>query len=91
MALETAARQPRSPVPWSARDWLASYLGLEPWQLEVVDVSSEEDAATYRTPDGRVMVVLTAIDRFQRRVWCRLGSSTAEAFIARDARISWEG
>ena len=90
MALEMVARLPRSAMPWSAREWLAAHLGLDPVELEVVDVSAEDDAATYRTPDGRVMVVVTAIDRVQRRIWCRIGLSTAEAYISRGSRISWD-
>jgi hypothetical protein len=53
-------------------------------------MSPEDDAATYRAPDGRVMVVVTAIDRVQRRIWCRIGLSTAEAYISRGSRILWD-
>ena len=56
MALEMVARLPRSALLWSARDWLAANLGLEPVELEIVDVSPEDDAAHVshagRTSDG---------------------------------------
>src|SRR6187402_3130967 len=89
MALEMVARSPRATMPWSARDWLAARLGIDSIELEIVDVTPEDDAATYRTPDSRVMVVVTTIDGAQRRVWCRIGDSTAEAFMSAVSRVSW--
>jgi hypothetical protein len=89
MTIEAIASRPRMAIQWSARDWLAAHLGLDPGALEVIDVSPDDEAATYRAPDGRVLVVVASSDRVQRRIWCRIGPTTAEAYISRSRPISW--
>jgi hypothetical protein len=71
------------------RDWLAAHLKVDPGALEVIDVSPDDEAATYRAPDGRVLVVVASSDQVQRRIWCRIGSTTAEAYISRSRPIAW--